>query len=193
MGLRETLFGRSKPVAANLDALFALPSAALTLEASSGFRPTGTGSVCFRPAEGGAFHSAESEATDLLSAGGTRSIRQVTDEYGYVWVVVDGDAADLSALVVDLHGVNTTLVDAGFTSTLLCTVVGFTGEISGASRQLALVYLFKQGTFYPFAPLDGQRRDNQLELTVRAQLGSDLPVEQDLARWFPVWGAPGLS
>jgi hypothetical protein len=27
---------------------------------------------------------------------------------------------------------------------------------------------------------------------VRAAVGSDLPVEPDLSRWFPVWGAPGL-
>ncbi|MGH1551268.1 PspA-associated protein PspAB [Streptomyces sp. L7] len=23
-------------------------------------------------------------------------------------------------------------------------------------------------------------------------LGNDLRIEQDLSRWFPVWGAPGL-
>ncbi|MGW8882632.1 PspA-associated protein PspAB, partial [Streptomyces mirabilis] len=53
---------------------------------------------------------------------------------------------------------------------------------------------YKRGTFYPFAPLPGgmERRDNQLELQVRAVLGDDLRVEKDLARWFPVWGAPGL-
>ncbi|WP_434056961.1 PspA-associated protein PspAB, partial [Streptomyces shenzhenensis] len=31
-----------------------------------------------------------------------------------------------------------------------------------------------------------------LELQVKAALASDLRVEQDLSRWFPVWGAPGL-
>ncbi|MGW5640631.1 PspA-associated protein PspAB, partial [Streptomyces sp. NPDC003832] len=55
-------------------------------------------------------------------------------------------------------------------------------------------YLYKRGTFYPFAPLpgEGQRRDNALELRVRAALGDDLRMEEDLGRWFPVWGAPGL-
>jgi hypothetical protein len=32
--------------------LFALPSAALTLEAALEFKPTGLGSVCFKAAEG---------------------------------------------------------------------------------------------------------------------------------------------
>jgi hypothetical protein len=61
-------------------------------------------------------------------------------------------------------------------------------------RRLGLVYLYKRGTFYPFAPLAGeaQRRDNALELQVKAALADDLRIEQDLSRWFPIWGAPGL-
>jgi len=55
MGLLDTLLGRTKPKQPNLDALFALPSAAITLQAATGLVPTGTGSVCFRAAEGRAF------------------------------------------------------------------------------------------------------------------------------------------
>ena len=29
-------------------------------------------------------------------------------------------------------------------------------------------------------------------VTVSAVLVDDLRIEQDLARWFPIWGAPGL-
>jgi hypothetical protein len=54
------------------------------------------------------------------------------------------------------------------------------------------VYLYKRGTFYPFAPQPGERRDNALELQIRGVLADDLKVEADLSRWFPVWGAPGL-
>ncbi|MDX6255798.1 MAG: hypothetical protein QOJ11_2132, partial [Frankiales bacterium] len=32
---------------------------------------------------------------------------------------------------------------------------------------MALVYLYKRGTFYPFAPLPGEKRDNALELQLR--------------------------
>ena len=94
--------------------------------------------------------------------------------------------------MTELHAVNSSLESAGFGPALLCSVVGFTGEVNGAQRTLGLVYLYKRGTFYPFAPLDGQRRDNALELQVRGVLGTDLKIEPDLARWFPVWGAPGL-
>jgi hypothetical protein len=54
------------------------------------------------------------------------------------------------------------------------------------------VYLYKRGTFYPFAPLPGDRRDNSLELQVRGLIGTDVPLESELGRWMALWGAPGL-
>jgi hypothetical protein len=72
---------------------------------------------------------------------------------------------------------------------LLCSLIGFR---TPAGAPFGLVYLYKRGTFYPFAPATDQQRDNALELQVRGQLTNDLRVEPDLARWFPVWGAPGL-
>ena len=59
-------------------------------------------------------------------------------------------------------------------------------------RPFRLVYLFKRGTFYPFAPVDAQkeRRDTELELRIRTMVGVDLPVESDLSRWFPMWDMP---
>lgn len=79
----------------------------------------------------------------------------------------------------------------GFGPQLLCSLAGFQDS---EGRSLALVYLYKRGSFYPFAPLpgEGQRRDNPLELRVKAALTNDLRIEQDLNRWFPLWGAPGL-
>ncbi|MFD5799561.1 hypothetical protein ACFWIO_39775, partial [Streptomyces diastatochromogenes] len=91
----------------------------------------------------------------------------------------------------DLHAVNSSMEVNGFGPQLLCSLAAFEDE---RGRRLALVYLYKRGTFYPFAPLPGaaERRDSALELQVKAQLVNDLRTEQDLSRWFPVWGAPGL-
>lgn len=86
---------------------------------------------------------------------------------------------------------NTSLEINGFGPQLLCSLAGFRDD---GGRRLALVYLYKRGSFYPFAPLPGaaERRDTALELQLRATLGDDLRIEPDLGRWFPVWGAPGL-
>lgn len=197
MGLLDILLGRTKPVEADLDRLFALPSAAVTLEAAAGFTPTGQGAVCFATVEGAAFEQTHREVQALLDADAEREGRPVEltrDDYGYSWLVSWRTPGQLPELVNDLHAVNSAMEVNGFGPQLLCSVTGFEGSGAAAGRRLALVYLYKRGTFYPFAPLpgEGQRRDNALELQVRAALGDDLRIEQDLGRWFPLWGAPGL-
>jgi hypothetical protein len=112
------------------------------------------------------------------------------DEYGFTWLLNRHDRTDVSGLVTDLHAVNTSLEAQGFGPGLLCSLVPFA---DAAGRTVGLVYLYKQGTFYPFAPKAGARqRDNLLEIQVRDTLSGELPVEQDLSRWLAVWGAPGL-
>ena len=93
---------------AKLDALFALPSAAMTLEASLGLAATGVGSVCFRAAEGA--------ASAVVAAGGRPRSSTSTadpqaqshvDDFGFTWLTVHTDPPDMAALVTDLHAVNT--------------------------------------------------------------------------------------
>ncbi|WNE97625.1 hypothetical protein PS467_20965 [Streptomyces luomodiensis] len=194
MGFWDALLGRSKPVRPDLDRLFGLPGAAVSLEAGSGFTPTGQGSVCFASVEGGAFSQLQRDVRELLDADTDRGgvpVEFSQDAYGFTWLLARQPPDDVAALVNDLHAVNSLLQDGGFGPQLLCSLIGFR---DAAGRSLALVYLYKRGTFYPFAPLPGgtERRDNALELQVRALLGDDLRIEQDLSRWFPVWGAPGL-
>lgn len=195
MGFLDTLLGRTKPVQPKLDDLFALPSAAITLQAATGFTPTGSGSVCFRSVEGKTFSDIQDEVRDLLNMdagkGGGLPVEVTRDSYGFTWLVSSRMSDELDALVTDLHAVNSALVDNGFGPQLLCTLVAFRDD---SNRRLALVYLYKRGTFYPFAPLNErqQTRDNTLEIQVKGLLGDDLKIEQDLTRWFPVWGAPGL-
>jgi hypothetical protein len=194
MRLLDILLGRSKPVAPDLDRLFALPSAAVTLEAAASFTPTGRGAVCFATVEGAAFEQTHREVRALLDADSERSGPPVgleRDVYGYSWLVSRRSPDELPLLVNDLHAVNSSMELNGFGPQLLCSLAGFRDP---EERRLALVYLYKRGTFYPFAPLPGgrQRRDNALELEVGAALAGELRIEEDLGRWFPVWGAPGL-
>jgi len=61
----DSILGRRKPVQAKLDALFALPGAAITLQTAAGFTPTGVGSVCYREAEGAAFAQTQADVVAL--------------------------------------------------------------------------------------------------------------------------------
>ncbi len=189
MGFLDGLLGRRKAAGPNLDALFAVPTAAITLDVSMGFRPTGQGAVAFRAPEGRAFADIEADVRALLDADAGPPVRAETDGYGYTWLVVSTEPPDLSTVVTDLHAVNLTLTEHGFGPQLLCSIVPFRDP---SGRTLALVYLYKRGTFYPFVPLDGERRDSVTELQVRDLIKGELPWETDLSRWFPVWDAPGL-
>ena len=186
MGLRDIL-GRSKPPAPDLDSLFALTDAAITLQTSMDLTMTGQGAVCFRGAEGPAFRQALADLVELLDNDDDPDLERTTDSFGFTWLLAR--QPDMSSLVTDLHAINTSLQLQGFSEGLLCSLVSFRDP---SGRTLGLVYLYKQGTFYPFAPAGERRRDNLLEIQVRDLLARDLPIERDLSRWMALWGAPGL-
>lgn len=199
MGLFDTLLGRTKPVRANLDALFALPSAAVTLQSAAGLVTSGQAGVCFKPPAGQPFEEVQKELEQVLAVHDDPSqpappaVRHVGDRFGYRWIVVE--AAGVDDLVTRAHVVHSSLAEAGWSTQLLCSVFGFRpGDASdvtdAVSRPLYLVYLAKRGTFYPFAPAAAEQRDSELELRIRSLVGSDLPIESDLSRWFPLWDLP---
>lgn len=189
MRILDALLGRTKAAEANLDNLFRLSAVAITLEGDTGLRSNGQGSVCFKPVAGRAFLDVQDELEQVLkldaSESGTR-LSEKDDNYGYHWIALSDPG--LEDLVVKVHLVNSTLEERGFGPQLLCSVFGFTTE--RRPGPVHLVYLYKRGTFYPFAPLPGEKRDNELELQLRGVLGESLPVEPELSSWFPVWGVP---
>lgn len=206
MGLLDSLLGRTKPVRANLDALFALPSAAVTLQTAAGLVLSGRAGICWSPPAGQSATDVQREIAQLLEmpddatapapaapAAGTPaagSLTQAEDAYGYRWLLLDDP--DTENLVTRVHLVNTTLTENGWGPQLLCSVFGLVpgADADPDAHPLFLVYLYKRGTFYPFAPDGKEHRDGELELRIRAVLGSDLPVETDLTRWFPLWDLP---
>lgn len=187
MGIWDTIRGRRTVRGPQFDGLFALPSAAVTLQSAASFVPTGQGAICFRGAQGPAFAQTLEELVHLLDADDDAPVELVTDGFGFTWLVSRQD--DVESLVTDLHTVAGSLEVQGFAAQILCSLVPFR---DGTGRTVALVYLHKSGTFYPFAPLEGQQRDNVLELQVRDLLRGEMPLEADLSRWMALWGAPGL-
>ncbi|MCL5047761.1 MAG: hypothetical protein M1374_03080 [Firmicutes bacterium] len=196
MGFFDALIGRTKPVSANLDRIFRMTNAKLTLEAQESYLPTGKAGVCFRPMVGNSFSNTESEINELLSLdnGSVENAGQASqteDEYGFRWITVQSN--DFEELVTRVHYINATLNDNGWSPQLLCSAFGFTplqeNSLSN-SHELYIVYLYKRGTFYPFVPQSGEKRDTETELRIKEELKEDLVIEKDLAQWFPIWGIP---
>ena len=189
MGLRDTLLGRTKQVAPNLDNLFSLSTAALTLESELDLVPSGQGGLCFKSGSGESTLTTDQDIKELLDFDETtHQVSLTTDDLGFKWLVVNDP--DFEALVTRIHSANTSMVEHGLGPRLLCAVFGFVAKTPPGEGSVRIVYLIKQGTFYPFAPTGAQQRDNELELRVRSFLGSDLPIEKDLTRWMALWNLP---
>jgi hypothetical protein len=67
------------------------------------------------------------------------------------------------------------------------------------SRPVYFIYNYKRGFWYPFVPASGGssssstqagERSTERELQLKAQMASELPIEPELERWFPLWGIP---
>ena len=112
MGLWEAMRARTTPRRNHLDALFLVPSAAITLQTALGFEPTGSGSVCYRSASGAAFAQTQADVVSLIRDDAEApDVTVSTDDFGFTWLVVDGDPADMSALCTDLHAGNVLRAD----------------------------------------------------------------------------------
>jgi hypothetical protein len=188
MGLRDVLFGRKKLAAPARERLFALTTAAVTLQAELGLRTAGAGGVCFKPLSAGEFVRAESDLQQVLDAVATESgsrIERKEDSFGFTWLVVRD--SELEDQVTTVHAVAQGLDEQGFGPQLLAAVFRF----DGGKHPVYFVYGYKRGAFWPFVPTgEGQERDNAEELELKAKLEGELPIEQDLTRWFGVFDAP---
>ena len=187
MGFTDVLFGRKKLKDAKSDRLFAISTARITLEAELGLKPGGAAALCFKPLSAGEFVRAENEMQELLDFAAQKSqskVERKSDDLGFEWLVIrDPDFEDL---VTTVHLIDSELVSRGFGSQLLAAVFRFDGK-QGA---VYWIYGYKQGAFWPFVPKGEKERDNAEELELKAKLEEELPIEQDLSRWFALYGAP---
>jgi hypothetical protein len=189
VGLRDTLFGRTKQVAPQLDNIFALPTAALTLQSELDLVTSGQAGLCFKAGSGQSTITTDADIKELLNFDEVKdSFSITTDDLGFKWLVVNDPTID--GLVTKIHAANTSMVEHELGPRLLCAVFGFVPATPPGEGSLRLVYLIKQGTFYPFAPTGANQRDNELELRVKSFLSTDLVMEKDLSRWMALWNVP---
>ena len=188
MGLRDVLFGRKQLKAPAEERLFALTTAAITLETDAGLKFGGAGAIVYKPLSAGEFTQADDDMRELLHAAAKDSgseIEKRSDRFGFEWLVVRDP--DLEDVVTAVHAVGSELQARGFGPQLLAAAFRF----DGGEHPAYWIYGYKRGTFWPFVPTDrDQERDNAQELELKAKLAPELPIEQDLSRWFALFGAP---
>ena len=190
MGIFDTLFGtKGKLKGAAPDRLFAMTTANITMETGLGLKSRQRAGVVFQPIGTADFRSIVEETEQLLEGTaeetGTK-IKTHDDEYGYRWLILEDPDPD--DLVVAMNTVSVELQGAGYGDRLLAAVFAYSDD---AGKAVYFIYNFKRGSYYPFVPAPGDKaRNTEEELRIKAQLARDLPWEDDMARWFPLWDIP---
>ena len=98
MGLGDILLGRKRLKEPARDRLFALTTAAVTLDVELGLKPAGVGAVVFKPLSAGEFNQVEADVEQLLqgvAADSGSTLERQKDTFGFEWVIVrDPDLED---------------------------------------------------------------------------------------------------
>jgi hypothetical protein len=195
MGLRDILTGRHEVKGPAPDHLFAISTAYIALQSEHGIDPAGAAAIVFQALATAEFEATLRDMEEVVKATGGDSGTTVStedDSFGYRWMVLrnPGDASSVEDLAVGINAVSGSIETAGHGERLLCAVFAF---VDAQKRPVYFIYNYKRGFWYPFVP-DGAANTNQRsterELQLKAQMSSELPIEPELERWFPLWGIP---
>ncbi len=193
MGLRDVLTGRHTVKGPAPDHLFAISTAYITLQAEHQIEPVGEAAIVFQALATSEFESTLRDMEAVVTATGGESGTKVStqdDSYGYRWMVLHNPegAPSVEDLAVGINAVSSSIETAGYGERLLCAVFAF---LDARKRRIYFIYNYKRGYWYPFVPATGsEQRDTERELQIKAQMASEMPIEPELERWFPLWGIP---
>ena len=195
MGLRDILTGRHEVKGPAPDRLFAISTAYIALQSEHQIDPAGTAAIVFQALATSEFEATIRDMEEVVTATGGDSGTSVStedDSYGYRWMVLRNPPGDPSVedLAVGINAVAGSIETAGHGERLLCAVFAFT---DAQKRRIYFIYNYKRGLWYPFVPDPtgaADQRSTERELQIKAQMASELPMEPELERWFPLWGIP---
>jgi hypothetical protein len=189
MGFLDVLTGRRKVAGPAPDRLFAITTGYVTLETSLGITSRGVAAIVFQPLATADFESIVTDMEQVVKATASDSgttVETSDDTYGFRWLILRGGSFD--DLAVGINAVSGALETGGYGNRVLCAVFAFQ---DGKGKRIYFIYNYKRGAFYPFVPAGGEeQRDTEREFVLKAQMGNELPIEQELERWFPLWGIP---
>jgi hypothetical protein len=189
VGFLDALLGGRKSLKAPApDRLFAMSTAYVTIEAQLGLKHKPVAGIVFQPLATADFKQILADTEELLQGSaadtGTK-IESADDEFGYRWIILRDD--EFEDLVVSVNVISTQLEGGGYGDRILCAVFAFEDE----GRPVYFIYNYKRGAWYPFVPAPGEKqRNNEREFQVKAAIGGELPFEQEIERWFPLWEIP---
>ena len=198
MGLRDILTGRHEVKGPAPDRLFAISTAYVTLASEHQIEPAGTAAIVFQALATSEFEATLKEMEEVVTATGGESGDDRLHAGRQLRLPLDDPAAIRAAL------------PAWKTSPLASTRCRARSRRPGTAsgccapcspspdapkRRVDLLHLQLQARLLvPVRARAARRRARQRsterELQLKAQMASELPIEPELERWFPLWGIP---
>ena len=147
MGLFDILTGKRKMKAPAESRLFAMSTAAVTLEMTLELRSSGKAAIVFQPLATADFSAIVTDMEEVLRGAGDDTGTQVErtdDSFGYRWMVLSDE--DFEDLVVGINVVSQALQDGGYGERILCAVFAFRDP---QDQPVYWIYNYKRGRVLP--------------------------------------------
>jgi len=160
MGFLDALLGKRKISGPAPDRLFALTTAYISLETGHGIVTSGQAAIVFQPLATGDFSQIVTEMEEVVRGTGEETgTTLTTSDDGYGYRWMVLADPDIDDLVVGVNAVSDALAVGGYNDRVLCAVFAFRDT-----------------------------HPNEAELQLRAKIGTELPIEAEMARWLPLSG-----
>ncbi len=179
--------GRSSRTPAG-DRLFALTTAAVTLDTECSLKPAGVGAVIFKPLSAGEFTAGRPGRSSSCCRRSPRAPDRSSTARPTRSASSGSSSATPTSRTRSPACTPSPPSSRRRASAASCSRPPF--RFDGGENPVYWIYGFKTGTFWPFVPTGAKERDNATELELKAKLEPELPIEPDLSRWLALFDAP---
>jgi len=174
VNLGAAVLGRVEPSRARSTLVQGSDAARITLEVEFGLLARAA-AIAFDP-----LRTPPGELLTELARSSGAAARREDDRFGLRWVSMSG--GDPDDLPIAIGVIAECVEQAGCAEQLVCAVFAF-------GRDVYLIFNFARSTFHIFMPR-GEGRDTEHEQRLQAAVATDLRLEPDPQRWYPLWNIP---
>jgi hypothetical protein len=188
--------GDSRKINSDSDAIFTLSSSYISLESKLNLINTGRCGICIKKTDAEiSFNELKLSIENLLEASKKTDLKLSydvsIDEYRHLlWLVIDVRSIEDSVACVT---VLSEILEQKEPMILPESAVFEFGKKGSKHQPYYLIYDYEHDKFYPFVPIIGRQkaRNSREEMNMtRAVSNDNLPLEEDEAKWNPIWHLP---
>lgn len=164
--------------------LIALSRVSLAVETNMNYEPCEVGGLAFSDIDDQEFEKALNEVKGVIKSNDDTEDADLDmkDIHGTQWIVVNDES--IESLAANLQFGASAMESVEYSSRLLAAVLPFKND---ENDYIYVIYSFRRGSFYPFAPQGLDERDSKIERRLSTIIEDEIDVEDDRSYWYPLW------